>query len=802
MTTLTTTVRQPIGLLREPGTTGRPAMAAGGITPADIFRVIKQRILLILLIWIFGSAITVGVTMATMRYFPLWTATAHILVEAMTPSDPFNPWGDRSDRDTIERNLANQAQMIRDPDLLREVLVSPEVRLETDWFKQFADNVDNALEDLDENLVSSPVRGSSLLAVSMPTRNPKDSPKIVNKITQLYLKKVHSLSGRAFSNDMQTFENEIRLKDNELNAVNSDIRELEGEGSIPAMLRGAPTVTARLQELQGELVRKESEMELLRARWRAYQEVSPESLQTSPELLARVESNQKVVRAVQYLRDLEEMRKASLLKFGPQHQEIRQLDTRLSVAQEELMRDRQQILNEERGALLESYRVAYYSALQAVAELREAVAESTNAQLDLDKKLRRYDELLRRRDKLEKERERLAEMHQNLLMIVRTQEPARISIWRAATTPLEPSRPRPKLWIPVGVGLSLFVAVGLAMALSLLDTTIRTPSDIIRHASLPLLGTVPILDDEEAAVDEVETASRVAPHSMVAESFRQIRANLLFSAPMEQQRSLLITSASASEGKTCVAINLAVTLAQGGRRILLIDANFRRPHLHKAFGLANGSGLSNLLVGQGKLDGYVFHTDLPNLDVLAAGPCPPNPAELLASSYLRNVLTEAVEKYDQVLVDGPPVLLASDTLVLAALLDGVLLVCRARTGRGLVQRAKAQLGMVNSHVVGAVLNAVESTRGGYFRKYYREFYDYQERQPEEAPAGEAVPLDALPPIRSPEDLQSSRDIRDEFKPPEISEHGTASSVLSADHDEDKRVSEDRPQDDDFKWPGT
>ncbi|MBN1344556.1 MAG: polysaccharide biosynthesis tyrosine autokinase [Phycisphaerae bacterium] len=788
MSTLTTTVRQPMGLPREMGPAARiPSVAGGGgIAANDIYRVLQQRIFLIMLVGILGSAISVGATIVTQRYFPLWTAEALIYVESPMPTNPYSPWRVALDRQTVERNLADQGSRIKDPGLLRKVLASPEVR-ETDWFKQFSDNVDAALSELDASLVALPLRGTSLLQVSLPTRNPKDSPRIVNKVVDLYLGDVMSWSKGQFAQDAETFETQVRLKESELRVIDDDISELEREGQIPAMLHGAPTITVRLQGLQNELVQRESDMEFLRARYEAFRQMRPEDIQASQELMARVESDPRVAGLTRHVQDLQESKSVLRTRLGERHREMQQLEAQLTNAENELAGLRQTRLVEEQAALLESYRIAYLSALQTVAELKNSVDETTHAQLDLDAKHRQHQLLTERRAKVEKERERLAEAHAEYMIVARTKEPVQISRYRLASPPLEPSRPRPILWIPLGVIASFVAAVGLALGLSFLDTSLKTPRDVIRHAGLPLLGTVPVLDDEEAAVEDIETAARVAPHSLVAECFRQIRANLLFSAPMEQQRTLLITSASSEEGKTCVAINLGVTLAQGGRRILLIDTNFRRPSLHRAFGMLNHRGLSNLLVGQGDLKPFISHTDLPNLDVLPAGPCPPNPAELLSSSYLREGLAAATEEYDQVILDGPPVLLVSDAIVLAALADGVILVCRARTSRGMVQRAKAQLGLVNSRLVGAVLNAVETTRGGYFRKYYRAFYDYQEQEGQEegrTEGYEALPLaddkdeaDAL------ERLASNEVGGDDFQPPETDERGPGPDDFGDDVDD-------------------
>ena len=233
-----------------------------------------------------------------------------------------------------------------------------------------------------------------------------------------------------------------------------------------------------------------------------------------------------------------------------------------------------------------------------------------------------------------------------------------------------------------------------------------------------------------AAIERVESALLDVPGSMVAEAFRRIRTNLQFAAPAERQRSILITSPQPDDGKTTVACNLAVAVAQGGRRVLLVDANCRRPGLHKVFKNVGPKGLSNILVGEGSLASYVTRTDIPLLEVLSAGPIPPNPAELLGSEQCRTFLEEATAGYDQVIIDSTPVLLASDALVLATAVDGVILVIRAKANsRGVARRACTLLTDVSAKMFGAVLNAAQAARGGYFREQLRTYYDYQAESP-------------------------------------------------------------------------
>src|SRR6185295_7723028 len=162
-----------------------------------------------------------------------------------------------------------------------------------------------------------------------------------------------------------------------------------------------------------------------------------------------------------------------------------------------------------------------------------------------------------------------------------------------------------------------------ALLLELMDTSMRTPRDLVRHVHVPILGTVPDLDDEEIPIDKIEVAAHAAPRSMTAESFRTIRTNLLLSSPAERQRTVLVTSARPEEGKTAVACNLAISIGQSGRRVLLIDANFHRPTLHQVFNRSQKDGLSNALIGQAKLEDLIQTTDLQNLDIIASGPIPP-----------------------------------------------------------------------------------------------------------------------------------------------------------------------------------
>jgi capsular exopolysaccharide synthesis family protein len=215
-----------------------------------------------------------------------------------------------------------------------------------------------------------------------------------------------------------------------------------------------------------------------------------------------------------------------------------------------------------------------------------------------------------------------------------------------------------------------------------------------------------------------------------AEAFRTIRTNVLFSSAEEGSRVLVITSTGPGEGKTTVAANLAIGFAQAGQRVLLIDADMRRPRVHDVFGFKQEPGLSNLMVGNAKASQSVHKTPVPGLWVLAAGRVPPNPAELIGSQRFRDFLNSLKEHFDLILVDSPPVMAVTDAAIAANVASGVVFVVGAEmTSRNAARGAVEHLEQGRAHFVGAVLNRVELERNAYYYSHYyrREYGAYYQQ---------------------------------------------------------------------------
>jgi capsular exopolysaccharide synthesis family protein len=272
------------------------------------------------------------------------------------------------------------------------------------------------------------------------------------------------------------------------------------------------------------------------------------------------------------------------------------------------------------------------------------------------------------------------------------------------------------LLIALMAGLAL--ALGVAFGLDYLDDTIKTPEDITRKLHVPFLGLVPAVNGEKQPV-----LSGPVPHDF-GEAYRALRTSLVFTSGGEKTRVIAVTSAQPLEGKTTTACNLAMVLAFGGSRVLLIDADMRRPGVHKALKMNNTVGLSHLLVGQARVREAIQRTADPNFCVMTAGRTPPNPSELLSSERMRQLVANLSEgPFDWVIIDTPPVLAVTDAVVVTPMVSGTVFVLGAEmTRRRLAERAVQMVLQTRPRLIGAVLNRVNFDRNKY---YYSRYYGYQ-----------------------------------------------------------------------------
>ena len=281
-------------------------------------------------------------------------------------------------------------------------------------------------------------------------------------------------------------------------------------------------------------------------------------------------------------------------------------------------------------------------------------------------------------------------------------------------------------------GLALFLGLGLGVAIAFLrerlDDRLRGRDDLERRAGTPVLAVIPQIAGWKRGEGSLLAAVR-DPSSVVSESYRTLRTSLLFAASQEDIKTILVTSPNAGEGKTTTVANLGVVLANAGKRVALVSADLRRPRLHRFFELVNETGLTSVLIDEVSPASAMQRPGISGLGVLASGPTPGNPAELLSSEAMDNLLWKLREIADFLLIDCPPVLAVADAAILAPLVDAVVIVADAQeTPRGAVARARQQLDQVDARIIGAVLNNYDPTREG-GRSQYQYVYQYIDTAP-------------------------------------------------------------------------
>jgi capsular exopolysaccharide synthesis family protein len=399
----------------------------------------------------------------------------------------------------------------------------------------------------------------------------------------------------------------------------------------------------------------------------------------------------------------------------------------------------------EAKKIVNSIRKDYEAAVKKEGYLKAAFDKQKQEALDLNNRAVQY--LI-----LKREADTNKELYNGLLQrlketgISATLNASNIQILDKAEVPKWPFKPNRQRNILLALIVGLFGGVGLAFFTEYLDNTIKTPEDVEKRMFMPSLGIVPLYTSDPAAkalrekkksrprnaiarpADRqlpVEYISHLDSKSQLSEAYSSIRTFLLFSSAGKPPKVMMVTSPRREEGKTTTSINTAISLTKSDAKAVLIDADMRRPRLHKVFTVSNTNGLSSFLSGNIEFgDDLIRHTDIPNLDVITSGPLPPNPAELLSSYRLRELIEGLYPLYNFIIIDSPPLLGLADAAITSTHTDGVILVVKSgATPRDAAVQAKKVLESVNAKVLGVVLNAINETNIRYgYSSYYQHYY--------------------------------------------------------------------------------
>jgi capsular exopolysaccharide synthesis family protein len=560
--------------------------------------------------------------------------------------------------------------------------------------------------------------------------DPRLAAQIVNMMINTFIEQNFKTK---FESSMQTSDWLSRqLVDLEMKVETSQEKlvRYQKEHNILGIDEKQNIVTSKLDELnkeltaaEGDRIQKESTYKLASA--------------ANSELFEKAEPSSLINQLRTQESDLRMKYADATTQFGSSYPKVMELGNQLKQVEESIKAENKRIASRVQNE--------YFSALQREKLLSAALDVQKQEANHLNESAIEYNILKR-------DAESNRHLYEGLLQRLKEASvsaglrSSNISIVDLARVPTNPSAPNIPRNILLGLALGLFAGVGLAFVLESLDNTVRTPEEAEIISALPSLGIIPlntqlvanrknghprlsVSSRSSESTDSPELISFDRPRSEVAESYRALRTSILLSSLGSPPKVILVTSALPQEGKTTTSINAAIVLAQRGGRVLLVDADLRRPGVHKALRLRNTSGLSTMMTGGDAGEDAIMLTEIPNLFVLTAGPPPPQPAELLGSTLMKDYLTRLRQEFDHIVIDTPPALSVTDAVLLSIEADSVIIVLRSgQTTKAALRRVRDLLSRVNARTTGIVVNAFDLHSGSsyyyqYNSKYYGRYYE-------------------------------------------------------------------------------
>ena len=742
----------PVNRMAGPVATRRPAAATAALTPKELFSILRRHLLLIIVLTILGLIIAGGTWFLLLRYLPKYTAQTYIRVLTPVEKDPMTIGTTRIAKDLEYGHRVSIANLIKQQSTLQELINRNQVR-ETQWFRRFArfdengkiTNVDRcilkAFKDLKKRFSAYPHRDAEFIVLSMTCRESEEAADIVNEMVKLFLASYGSAKQAEVTAKMTELEKRKDSVQRELALAEKAMNEVRTDSKITDLERPygrgyQHIITLRLNQLELEqnnliLLIKQVEADIENLKRLA---AGPINVQIE----RQVEVDPVMIVLAQQLALLESHLAGQLAKFGDNHKVVRRTREQINEIKHERQTRQSEIAEQVRQANLKNAQDQLAVLLGRNKELGLLREEAQTQKEGLDLARVMYEQRLAIRDERKQMLDEIKATMESYKAMVYDPETPKVQRVGFALKPLEVSSPRWEFYFPGGTILGFISGIGLAFALELLNDLVRTPRDVARFLHIPLLTVVPDADEDDQVRDiDLCHVVRQAPYSIISESYRRCRTNIKLSGSDGSVRTLLVSSGAAGDGKTSVAVNLAATFVAENKKVLLIDANFRRPGLQTIFPKPaedeqvrqSEFGLSSLLMGLCSYEDAKRSDVIEGLDIIDSGPLPSNPAELLGSYRMEQLIKDRRKNYDYIIVDSPPVLLVSDAKVLAKIVDGTVLVFNAAaTRRGAAQRTIRELQAIDTRIVGCVLFAVKALKGGYFHEQFRSYLEYQKLQ--------------------------------------------------------------------------
>ncbi|HVH25593.1 MAG TPA: polysaccharide biosynthesis tyrosine autokinase [Vicinamibacterales bacterium] len=575
----------------------------------------------------------------------------------------------------------------------------------------------HALDRFLENLTIAPIRNSRLVDLKYRLSDPELATRIINATARNYIEQNLEYKFLASKEANDWLGERLAEQRQQVEKAEAALQKYREQNDAISLEDRENIVVQKLADLNAAVTQAKTERFQKQSLSNQLQSLAKNggSLDTFPAIL----SNSYIQQQKAELAQLQSQQSQLSEKLGEKHPDIVKVRLAIQLAQSKL--------DGEIAKVVQSVRNEYQSALAKENSLIDALNQQKGEAMSMNRKAIDYGVL-------ERDVQSNKQIYESLLQRAKETgvstelKTSNIRVVDEAERPRVPASPHKLMNLSLALLGGTFFAVGLAFFFEYVDSRIKTPDEITQYLGLPSLGMVPALDPKTWQGGDPLISSGVPPG--FAEAIRSIRTNILFSSTEEGVRTLVVTSTGPGEGKTMIATNLAIGFAQAGQRVLLIDADMRRPRVHEMFRQKQEPGLSNLMVGHAPPSACIRKSSVAGLWLLTAGRTPPNPAELLGSQRFKDFIGSLGEHFDSVIIDSPPAMAVTDAAIAASTAGGIVFVIGAEmTSRQAAKAAIQQLENAQRCFLGAVLNRVELERNAYYYSSYyrREYVQYYQR---------------------------------------------------------------------------
>jgi tyrosine-protein kinase Etk/Wzc len=594
--------------------------------------------------------------------------------------------------------------------------------------------------------------GTNIIDIQVVSKDPLEAASLANAFVRAY-RDYNIKEKNKKTYETKTFiENQLRLTSDKLKEAERELQSFKEGYALISMDTQTQNVLDKLYNVENEYEKVKTEKSEVASQLRLLEDPKKGVIQRSKEVFFSTGQDSPLYPYKKKLSELFLQRQTLLINFTAKHPKVREIDDQIRAIIYEAQKELKSLFN-----ALQNREKDYAEKLVQLREenkrLPEKALQLVRLQREVDLQASLYSQL--------------KEKYQETL-IQESSKVEEVSIVRPAVPPDKPSNIPSKL-IVVGTGLIMGLILGIVFAFlaEIFDTSMGRIEDVEELLQVPVLGVIPFLEGETSEKSSSkhrepertrtrDLVTHYKPGSMGSEAFRALRTNLQFLRLETKGKAFLITSAFVQEGKTVNAINLALIMAQAGNKVLLVDADLRKPLVHKYYGLPIGPGLtdyvlgnydwnevtntiSDIMLGDFGIDDLMITPGMDTLHILTAGTKPPNPSEILTSNRFREFLKEASEKYNFIFIDAPPVMPVADASDIATLVDGVILVyMTGKIGRGVLKRVKSNLENVDAKLTGVILNKIRSDAGPEYYQYHSYYYYGNEPQVKKGKKGKKV----------------------------------------------------------------